>query len=67
MAEAIFQHFNNIFGAGSSPARVLDFDQLLLPQVDLSGTDSCLTEEEVWSAICAMPADKAPGLDGFSG
>jgi hypothetical protein len=46
---------------------VLDFDQLQLSKVDLSGTDSCFSEEEVWSAIRAMPEDKAPGPNGFTG
>jgi hypothetical protein len=66
-AKAIFQHFSSIFGTDVPRARVLDFDQLRMPRVDLSTTDSCFSKEEVWSAICAMLAEKAPGPDGFTG
>jgi hypothetical protein len=66
-AEVIFQHFSDIFGAEVPRARTLDFNLLQLPKVDLSGTDICFSEDEVWLAICALPAGKAPGPDGFTG
>jgi hypothetical protein len=47
--------------------RVLDFNLLQLPVVDLSVTDCCFSEDEVWLTICSMPADKAPGPDSFTG
>jgi hypothetical protein len=65
--EAIFHHFDGIFEVDAPRVCILDFGQLQLPHVDLSGIDSCFAEEDVWAAICAMPADKAPGPDGFSG
>jgi hypothetical protein len=37
----------------------------LLP-LDLSGLEARFSEEEVWDAICAMPANRSPGPDGFS-
>jgi hypothetical protein len=46
--------------------RVLDFDFLQLPVVDLSSTDRCFSKDEVWSAICSMPTDKAPVPDDFT-
>ena len=39
----------------------------MLPQLDLSGIDACFSEQEVWDTIREMPADRAPGPDGFNG
>jgi hypothetical protein len=35
--------------------------------MDLSQLDSPITDEEVWSTIKALPMDRAPGPDGFTG
>ena len=34
---------------------------------DLSALGDAITEEEVRAAVFAMPSDKAPGPDGFTG
>lgn len=38
-----------------------------LPQVNPDELDEPFTEEEVWAALKQMPAEKAPGPDGFNG
>uniref|UniRef100_A0A453HPB1 Reverse transcriptase domain-containing protein n=1 Tax=Aegilops tauschii subsp. strangulata TaxID=200361 RepID=A0A453HPB1_AEGTS len=38
-----------------------------LPRIQNDGLDNPFSEEELWEAIKASPAEKAPGPDGFSG
>lgn len=35
--------------------------------MDLSALDNPITEEEVWETIKTLPADRAPGPDGYTG
>ena len=35
--------------------------------IDLSCLEAPFSKEEVWATINAMPADRAPGPDGFTG
>jgi hypothetical protein len=66
-ADAIFQNINDIFGVDVPRPCALNFDQLQLATANLSCTDFYFSEEEVWRAICSMPADTTPGSDGFTG
>jgi hypothetical protein len=50
-ANAIFQHFNAIFGVGVPRSCALNFDQLQFDIVNLSGLDFCFSKAEIWSAI----------------
>ena len=47
------------------------FLQILLsnfaPTLDLSALDVCFTEDEIWAVVRDIPAEKAPGPDGFTG
>jgi hypothetical protein len=36
-----------------------------LPVCELVSLDNCFSKADVWAVISAMPADKAPGPDGF--
>jgi hypothetical protein len=65
-ASIIFEHFNIILGEFEDMLHSLEFASLGLPVIDLSGLDSCFSEEEVWSVIRAMTDDKAPSPDGFT-
>jgi hypothetical protein len=38
-----------------------------LPQVNPGELDGPFIVEEIWASIKQMPAEKAPGLDGFNG
>lgn len=67
MADAVYNHFDEVLGHQVPRTLRLDYERLGLPHVDLSGTDCCFTEEEVWRTILEMPIDKAPGPDGFTG
>ena len=35
--------------------------------IDLSILEEPFTEEEIWATIQSLPADRAPGPDGFTG
>ena len=65
--EIIHRHFKNI--AKKGPPRNIDINWNILPSpdCDLRDLDENISEEEVKEAIFAMPADKAPGPDGFTG
>lgn len=54
---------------GSRAVRPLQVDWSIfdLPSVRNRGLDNPFSEEEVWEAIKASPAEKAPGPDEFSG
>jgi len=66
-AQAFFNFYDDLLGTPSAPSLKLDFGELGIPSIDLSGTDSCFTEEEVWQAIQETHPEKAPGPDGFTG
>ena len=63
----MYQHFTTALSKG--PRRTTDFNWQLLhfTDCDLSSLGDEMTDEEVIAAIKAMPSDKAPGPDGFTG
>lgn len=61
--EAFLQLIGNIHAREHG----LDLDALELPRHDLSSLEDMITEEEVWKVIKELPADRAPGTDGFIG
>ena len=67
MAEAAFNHFNNILGIEGQQLNNINLEELNLPSIHGESIDHCFTEEEVWQAIVDMPTDKALGPDGFTG
>jgi hypothetical protein len=58
--------FDNLLGAAPSPLATIDWSALGIPQLDLSELDVPFTADEVRQAIADLPADRAPGPDGFS-
>jgi hypothetical protein len=52
---------------GPRRARDFNWDSMQFQQCDLSSLADEFTENEVHDAIMALPSDKAPGLDGFTG
>lgn len=41
--------------------------QIGITLIDLSQLEQLVSEEEIWEVIKALPADRAPGPDGFTG
>lgn len=47
-------------------SQAINLEALGVSPVKLAHLEADFTEEEVWAAIKALPADKAPGPDGFT-
>jgi exonuclease III len=58
--------YNNLFGGGVSRGHDLSLAAAGLTALDLSDLEAAFTVEETWTAIKDMPANRAPGPDGFS-
>uniref|UniRef100_A0A453R7Y2 Reverse transcriptase domain-containing protein n=1 Tax=Aegilops tauschii subsp. strangulata TaxID=200361 RepID=A0A453R7Y2_AEGTS len=54
-------------GSKGARPRALNWSQLQLPTIRGGGLDNPFSEDEVWEAIKASPAEKATGPDGFIG
>lgn len=65
--EVFYQTYNGLLGTAHAREFSLDFQSLGLTQLDLSEMEEMFTEEEVWKVIKEIPADRAPGPDGFIG
>lgn len=65
--EVFSQAFENLLGKEQSRNITLDLGYLQLPECDLLDLEQLFTEEEVWMVIKEIPADRAPGPDGFIG
>jgi hypothetical protein len=66
-AQLVFDHFDAILGATVDCMATLDLNILNISTMQLTGLDRCFSEDEVWQIVRALPPDKAPGLDGFTG
>ena len=66
-AAVAHEHFVKLLGTKQTRGCSINSEALELPSVQNAGLDNPFTEAEVWAAIMASPADKAPGPDGFSG
>jgi hypothetical protein len=64
MAEAAFQHFDNLLGTDVPHDHTLDLTDLVEPVSDLVDLDTPFSVEEIWSTIKRLPARKAPRPDG---
>jgi len=62
-----FQFFSELLGTKAERTQVLDWNRLQLCTVDDEDMDRPFCEEEVEYTIRMMPAEKAPGPDGFTG
>jgi hypothetical protein len=67
MVQALFAHFSAVFGTATAGRTTLNFDALGIQPLPLLELDADFTPEEVWAAIKEMPADRAPGPDGYTG
>lgn len=67
METALHDHFAAVFGTASASGMTLDFQELGIQAMDLTDLEVPFGQDEVWAAIRALPSDKAPGPDGFTG
>lgn len=67
LANAADNYFAAILGGVGDRAFGLDLDVLHVSAHDLAHLDAPITADEIWEMIKRLPADKAPGSDGFLG
>jgi hypothetical protein len=65
--EAFSDAYMQLLGSIQNREYTLDLEALGLVPRDLQDLDAVFTEAEVWDTIKDMPADRAPGPDGFIG
>ena len=62
-----FEHFEGLIGTPLQRASTLDLNFFHRAGIDVSVLDEPITEGEVWETIKDLPADRAPGPDGYTG
>lgn len=67
LTHLVDDYYSSLFGRSESRAHTLKFETLQLPRLDLAHLEEPFTEDEVHAVVKAMPLDKAPDLDGFTG
>jgi hypothetical protein len=65
-AHLLDQHYDELLGTCLEREHTINLSVLGAPNYNLSDLELPLTEEEVWMTIKKLPADKAPGPDGFT-
>jgi hypothetical protein len=66
LAEDTFRHFDSLLGTDDTREISLELQQLITPSDELLDLDHPFREDEIWNAIKRLPAQKAPGPDGFT-
>lgn len=67
ITDVVDDYYEELLGATTSREVAVNLDILDLPSHDLAHLEAPFTMEEVEKTIKAMPLDKAPGPDGFTG
>lgn len=67
MQMALHEHFSGIFGAAPGGGPTINFQVLQLHALNLDDLEAPIQGAEVWAAVKALPSDRAPGPDGFTG
>ena len=62
-----FYFYSSVIGSSTDREVTINLEELNMPSFDLADLEAPFTEEEVWKTIKSLPADKAPGPDGFTG
>lgn len=65
--DVIFEHLSRMMSRPEPRTCDINWQALHAPTTDLSHLDDPFTEQEIHRAIKEMPADKAPGPDGYTG
>jgi hypothetical protein len=66
MEELATSFYANLFGGTGTREHDLSLTAAGLPVLDLSDLEATFSIDEAWTAIKGMPANRAPGPDGFS-
>jgi hypothetical protein len=65
--EAFSDAYADILGTARTRLHTFDLDAVGMQPLELQDLESLFTEKEVWDTVRELPADRAPGPDGFSG
>ena len=65
-AAALWEEYKTRLGVTSTPTMLFDLDDLV-QQRDLDHLNAPFSKEDIDKVVKEMPADKAPGPDGFNG
>ena len=63
----LYQHFVGVLSSKINRRHTLDWDNLGLSRIDDHELDRPFTLEELKHIVDELPAEKAPGPDGFTG
>jgi len=67
MEAAVHDHFKGVFGQPGPGSHTIDYLAIGISPQDFSALDLPFSVEEVERVVREMPADRAPGPDGFTG
>lgn len=62
-----YNHFSNLMGTPSIRTKAINWTELGYVHNELEDLDAPFTAQEIETVIKNMPAEKAPGPDGFIG
>jgi hypothetical protein len=65
--QILFDYFDSVLGTAAQRTTTLELSAFHRAGIDLSALDALFTEDEVWTTIRSLPADRAPGPDGYMG
>jgi hypothetical protein len=65
--EIIWDFYNNLLGMTGQQEFTLDLHAFHRPAIDHLDLEHVFTEYEVWATIKALPSNKVPSLDGYTG
>ena len=65
--QVLFNHFDGVLVQAKARSVTFNLATFHRAGIYLSVLEEPFTEEEIWATIQSLPADRAPGPDGFTG